>query len=115
MRLTIKARLARSYETADGEKPFEDWFIGLKDNRGKMRVTARVERAKLGLFGTYRDLNDGVFELKDDFGPGYRVYFGIHGDEIIILLIGGNKGSQDRDITKAKKYWIDFVSRSKKS
>jgi putative addiction module killer protein len=113
MRLTSKNRSARPYERADGRKPFEIWLETLKDQRAKARVVVRIERAKAGLFGEYRDLKDGVFEVKDDFGPGYRVYFGIHRDNVIILLVGGDKGSQDRDIAKAKEYWSDFLSRSK--
>ena len=114
MRLTTKNRSAKTYEKADGSKPFDVWLEELKDNRAKARVVVRVERAKIGLFGLHRDLKDGVFEPKDDFGPGYRVYFGLHQDEIIILLVGGAKGSQDRDIAKAKEYWADFLNRSKK-
>ncbi len=113
MRLTTKARSARSYERDDGKKPFDIWLNDLKDNQAKARVVVRIERAKVGLFGTYRDLKDGVFELKDGFGPGYRVYFGIHHDDIIILLVGGDKGSQGRNIVKAKEYWADFLNRSK--
>lgn len=112
MRLSLKKRTAKPYETKDGKKPFANWLEGLKDRIGKARILARVERAKLGLFGDHRDLKDGVFELRDDFGPGYRVYFGIHKDEVILLLAGGDKGSQDRDITRAKEYWVEFSKRS---
>ena len=67
-----------------------------------------------GNFGLHRELQDGVFELKEDFGPGYRIYFGVDGDEIIILLVGGDKGSQSRDIAKAKEYWTNYLGRKRK-
>lgn len=113
MRLTGKARSAEPYKKADGKKPFEIWLESLKDHLAKARVVVRIERAKAGLFSEYRDLKDGLFELKDDFGPGYRVYFGVHRDRIIILLAGGNKNSQGRDISRAREYWTDFLNRSK--
>ena len=70
-----------------------------------------MDRAARGNFGDYRDLHSRVFELRDDFGPGYRIYFGIDGDEIIVLLAGGDKRSQSRDILKAKEFWTDYLWR----
>ena len=63
---------------------------------------------RLGNLGNIRSLGDGVSELKVDFGPGYRVYFGEDGPRVVVLLIGGDKGSQQRDIAKAKDYWRDY-------
>lgn len=114
MRLTIKARRAEPYVTIDGRKPYDEWLWKLKDLRAKARIAARVDRAVRGNFGVYRHIDSGLYELKDDFGPGYRVYFGVDGDEIIILLAGGDKGSQDKDITKAKGYWTDYLWRKKR-
>ena len=111
MRLTVKVRRTELYETEDGKQPYNEWLWSLKDVRGKAKVAARVDRATRGNFGDYRDLHAGIFELKEDFGPGYRIYFGIEGDEIIILLVGGDKGSQNRDIMKAKEYWTDYLWR----
>jgi putative addiction module killer protein len=68
----------------------------------------RINRLRLGSFGDYKAVGDGVCELRIDYGPGYRVYFGRHGTEIVILLIGGDKRSQDRDIETAKEYWADY-------
>lgn len=56
----------------------------------------------------YRDLHNGVFELKVNYGPGYRVYFGLDGDTLIVLLCGGDKSGQERDIALARKYWMDY-------
>jgi len=88
--------------------PFEDWLNGLKDVTGRALIRKRLNRVRLGNLGNIRSLGDGVAELKVDFGPGYRVYFGEDGPRIVVLLIGGAKGSQQRDITKAKDYWRDY-------
>jgi putative addiction module killer protein len=65
----------------------------------------RIRQAGLGNFGKTRSLDSGVHELKIDYGPGYRLYYGIHNDEIILLLMGGNKRTQKIDIEKAKNHW----------
>lgn len=114
MRLTVKKRKTEPYSTQSGKIPFSDWLWRLKDLKAKAKIIHRVDRAALGNFGKYRDLHSGVIELKEDFGPGYRIYFGLDGDDLIILLIGGDKGSQDRDITKAKEYWADYLWRKRK-
>ncbi len=114
MRLTVKVRRAEPYVKKDGKKPYDEWLRKLKDLKAKARVAVRVDRATRGNFGLHRELQSGIFELKEDFGPGYRIYFGVDGDEIIILLVGGDKGSQDRDISKAKEYWTDYLWRKQK-
>jgi putative addiction module killer protein len=114
VKITVKQRVAEIYESPSGKKPYFKWIKGLKDNKGKAKIFARVDRAKTGNFGDYKDLKDGVFEMREDFGPGYRIYFGIDGDEIIILLAGGDKGSQDSDIAKAKDYWLEYLVRKQK-
>jgi len=97
-----------NYITEDGRCPFEDWLNGLKDVTGRALIRKRLNRVRLGNLGNIRSLGDGVAELKVDFGPGYRVYFGEDGPRIVVLLVGGDKGSQQRDITKAKDYWRDY-------
>ena len=97
-----------NYITEDGRCPFEDWLNGLKDLTGRALIRKRLNRVRLGNLGNIRSLGDGVAELKVDFGPGYRVYFGEDGPRIVVLLVGGDKGSQQRDITKAKDYWRDY-------
>lgn len=71
----------------------------------------RINRLRLGNFGDHKVVGDGVFELRIDYGPGYRVYFARDGAEIVILLIGGDKRTQDRDIETAKEYWADYKAR----
>ena len=111
MKLTVKTRRAEPYVKEDGKIPYDEWLHKLKDLKVKAKVAVRVDRAARGNFGSHRELQSGVFELKEDFGPGYRIYFGIDGDEIIVLLVGGDKGSQNRDISKAKEYWTDYLGR----
>ncbi len=106
--LSSKPREAKSYRTENNRSPFEDWLSKLKDVVGKAKIFARIERAEKGTFGKYRDLGSGLFELKEAFGPGYRIYFGLERDELIILLIGGDKRTQTKDIAKARELWSEY-------
>ena len=99
------------YETDDGRVPFKSWFNDLRDERARAKIRVRIRRASLGNFGHCRSLGDGVSELKVDYGPGYRVYFGVNGNEFIVLLLGGDKRTQEQDIKMAKKYWNEFRSK----
>ncbi len=96
------------YETVDGKSPFKTWLRGLRDQHAIQRLRARLARLRLGNYGDSRTVGEGVVELRIHFGPGYRVYLGRDGDEVVILLIGGDKGTQDRDISKAKSYWKNY-------
>ncbi|MBN3723351.1 type II toxin-antitoxin system RelE/ParE family toxin [Burkholderia sp. Ac-20379] len=80
---------------------FADWLSGLRDQRGKARIAARLISAQLGNFGEYRVLAEGVCEMKIDFGPGYRVYYVRRGNVVYVLLCGGDKSTQDKDIKRA--------------
>lgn len=80
---------------------FRDWIDGLKDMAARARILMRVDRLMHGNPGTYRNLTHGVSELKIDVGPGYRVYYTQRGDRLLLLLIGGDKSSQSKDIAKA--------------
>jgi putative addiction module killer protein len=103
--LTVRVRRAESFKTRTGKRPFKEWMTRLKDTVGHARILARIRRAERGHFGACRDLRGGLFEMKENYGPGYRIYFGLEGDEIILLLIGGRKGTQDRDMEKARTHW----------
>lgn len=81
---------------------FASWIDGLKDMAGRARILARVRRLGDGNPGDYRNLTDGISEMRIDAGPGYRVYYTQRGKEWVILLVGGDKGSQQQDIEKAK-------------
>lgn len=82
---------------------FADWFHGLRDNKAKSKVASRIARIEIGLMGDVKSVGDGVSEARIDFGPGYRLYFTRRGEQLIILLIGGDKSSQRRDIAQAKE------------
>ena len=80
---------------------FADWFAGLRDRNARARVTVRIRRLSLGNPGDVRPVGEGVSEMRIDYGPGYRVYFIRRGDAIVLLLCGGDKRTQDRDIAHA--------------
>lgn len=81
---------------------FEDWLTGLKDAVSRAIIIRRIERVAAGNLGDVRPLGDGVSELRIDYGPGFRVYFVRRGETLIVLLCGGDKASQPRDIARAK-------------
>ena len=90
-------------------KPFSDWLASLRDVRAVGIVRARLNRIRLGNFGDCKPVGGGVEELRIDFGPGYRVYFGREGSVVVVLLCGGDKRTQARDILTARKYWKEHV------
>ena len=108
MLIRQQQRKAVEYTPGSGKKPFSEWLTRLKDRKGRAVILRRISQAEEGNFGTYRDLHRGIFELKIPYGPGFRVYFAIDGDELIVLLCGGDKGSQERDILVARRYWADY-------
>lgn len=102
----------RIYARSDGSEPFTEWLRGLRDGTTRNRIRQRIARLRLGNFGDSRSVGDGVLELRIHFGPGFRVYFGREGASVVILLCGGDKSSQERDIDRAVEYWRDHRSRS---
>ena len=89
--------------------PFSDWLASLMDARATGIVRARLNRIRLGNFGDCKSVGSGVEELRIDFGPGYRVYYGREGQLVVILLCGGSKGTQARDVLRAQKYWKEYL------
>jgi len=87
---------------------FSEWLEGLQDLRTRMRLVARINRARAGNFGDCKALDDGMFEMRIDFGPGYRIYCAQEGLYVYLLLAGGDKSSQNTDIATAKKIWRTF-------
>jgi len=99
------------YLTEAGEKPFKEWLDGLKDIMARQKVRIRLDRIRLGNLGKNRSVGEGVYELKIDYGPGYRVYYGLDKKTVVLLLLGGDKASQKKDITQARMYWEDYKRR----
>ena len=99
------------YETAEGRVPYKLWFDALKDTKVQVTILARLDRLEYGHLGIHRAVGNGVYELKIHQGPGYRIYFGRDGHRLIILLCGGDKGSQKRDIHQAHILWKDYKER----
>ena len=102
------------YETRQGKLPFNEWLINLADIQARQKIRTRLGRLNLGNFGNFEPIGDGVYELKIDSGPGYRVYFAHIKKATILLLCGGSKKTQKKDIIRAKDYHLDFIIRGKK-
>lgn len=96
------------YEDATGKVPYTDWLAGIRQPSTRHRIIERLARVKQGNYGDFKSLKDGVFELRLDFGPGYRIYFGEDGDTIVVLLCGGTKAKQVKDVKTAKAYWKEY-------
>jgi putative addiction module killer protein len=97
-----------AFRARDGQVPFEEWLDDLDDKRAVARILARLARVRQGNLGDSKPVGDGVSELRVDYGPGYRVYFGQKGRTLVVLLCGGDKRTQDRDIRLAKQFWQEF-------
>jgi putative addiction module killer protein len=106
--MSAKPREIRQYITAEGKIPFDEWINSLRDIRAQARIEQRLDRLLSGNLGDYKFVGDGVYELRIDYGSGYRIYFGQIGLVVILLLCGGDKSTQNRDIRKAREYWQDF-------
>jgi len=103
----------RHYVTASGADPFAKWFKALPDRQAQARIQMRLDRLERGLLGDAEFCGDGVWELRIDWGPGYRVYYARSGERILLLLLGGDKRKQQADIKQAKEYWHDYQDRTK--
>lgn len=105
-----KPKRIKTYVRSNGKAPFEDWLSDLRDKSAKAKIFTRIDRLRFGNFGDCKSVGGGVFELRIHFGPGYRVYFGVVGTDVVLILVGGDKSSQKRDIEAAHKYWKEFTN-----
>ncbi|MFN7095998.1 MAG: type II toxin-antitoxin system RelE/ParE family toxin, partial [Gammaproteobacteria bacterium] len=94
----------RYYTGLNGKSPFRDWLENLKDNTIRARVERRIERMAFGNYGDYKTVGNGIFESRLMFGAGYRIYWIVQDDDLIILLCGGDKSTQNHDIKLAKEF-----------
>ena len=99
------------YVTRDGKRPFIDWLESLKDKTMRYRIKERLDRIALGNMGDHKSVGDGVMEIRFKFSSGYRIYYGKEGEKIILLLCGGDKSSQTKDIKRAHLFWEDYLKR----
>lgn len=104
----IQPRELQFYQTQDGSEPFNEWYKSIRDPNTKHRIKRRLERLEDGNFGDCKSVGEGVFELRFHFGAGYRIYFGEIRNVVIVVLCGGDKSSQQKDINTAKSYWLDY-------
>jgi putative addiction module killer protein len=100
------------YLTPEGKDIFLEWQLSLRDTNARIAIDRRINRIELGNFGDHKFCRDGVWELRIDFGPGYRVYYAIAGSKVVLLLSGGDKGTQTTDINRACEEWKDWQRRA---
>lgn len=108
--MSVKTRIIDYFTSPSGRQPARDWLDSIKDKITQAIIYKRIRQAGLGNFGKNRSVGHGVHELKIDYGPGYRVYYGIHKDELILLLMGGSKRTQNSDIEKAQTNWMKWIN-----
>ena len=101
-------------ETDEGKIPFQDWYNSLKDKVIQVRIRRRLDRIELGNLGDVESVGEGVYELRFHFGSGYRVYFSRLGDSVIILIGGGDKSTQQRDIANAQAIWKRYKNEAER-
>ena len=101
----------RHYVSRAGRDVFDEWLGNLRDARTQARVATRIDRLEAGNFGDCKSLPGGLYELRIDWGPGYRVYFAIVGKQCVLLLCGGDKRKQSADIARAAEYLKDYKER----
>ncbi len=101
------------YTDENGNEPFQLWLDALRDKQGKRRIINRLIRVQQGNYGDVEPIGEGLSELRLFFGPGYRVYFGEDAGNIVVILCGGDKSSQDSDIENAKAYWQEYKAHAK--
>ena len=109
--MPVQPRSIRNYITPTGKEPFEEWVQSIKDTKTRAIIRTRLNRVRMGNFGDTKSLGDNVYELRTHYGPGHRIYFAEWDGTIVILLCGGSKRSQNRDIRRAKEYWQELRSR----
>lgn len=102
----------RHYLTRSGKDLYAEWRRRIRDTTARIAIDRRINRIELGNFGDHKFCGDGVWELRIDVGPGYRVYYAIAGDQVVLLLCGGDKRAQDADIERASGLWLDWQRRS---
>lgn len=101
--------ILKIYRDENNRELITEWIESIKDVVTQVRIRTRLSRLEIGNFGDCKSVGAGVFELRLQFGPGFRVYYGKVGDTVVLLLCGGEKKSQEKDIKIAKEYWKNYI------
>ena len=110
--MEVQPKEIRRYIKPDGSVPVTDWLDSFRDSKTRRKIKSRLERVALGNLGDYKSIEGGVGELRINYGPGYRIYFGQIGSTVVLLLCGGDKSTQQKDIRTAIEYWRNYNDRS---
>src|ERR1041384_5478006 len=108
--MDVQPRWIVLLELEDGSVPFEQWLAGLPDDRLRRAGDERIVRVRDGNFGDHKRVGEGVCELRVDKGPGLRVYYGLRGRTVVVLIGGGDKSTQASDIKRAKRLWKEYLN-----
>ena len=113
--ISMKRYEVEVYETEEGKAPFQEWVDGIREKTARTLVNSQVRKAQLGNFGDWKSLTGagGICEMRISYGPGFRIYYFVVGQKVILLLSGSTKNNQDRTIAKAKEYLADYNRRVK--
>ncbi|MCU0542404.1 MAG: type II toxin-antitoxin system RelE/ParE family toxin [Oscillatoriaceae cyanobacterium Prado104] len=111
--MEVPPREIRRYCTQEGKFPFTEWLDSLRDRNVRVRIKSRLDRVEQGNLGDVKSVGEGVFELRINYGPGYRIYFGQVGLTIVLILIAGDNSTQEKDIRQAIAYWKDYEKRER--
>lgn len=99
------------YQRSDGREPFTEWLEAVRDKLAQARIRVRLRQVQAGNFGDCEPVGEGVLELRVHIGAGYRVYCARHGQTVVLLLCGGDKGGQKADVKRAKELWLEWKGR----
>jgi putative addiction module killer protein len=104
-----------AYVAEKGEAPFETWVRSLRDGKAQLAIAARIERASIGDFGDWKSIKGakGIFEMRIHYAQGFRVFYTIVGQKVVLLLAGSTKQDQDRTIAKAKEYLSEYIGKTR--
>lgn len=105
-----KEKTIEYYITSEGKIPFNEWYESLKDKRARQEVARRLNRAIEGNYGDHKTIVENLYEMKITYGPAYRIYYTEKERKIIVLLCGGDKSTQSKDIERAKEYLKDYLA-----
>ena len=111
----IRRRTAIYFKDPQSQaEPAKDWLEKLRDRMAQASIYIRIARAEMGNFGDHKSVGEGVMEMRVSVGPGYRLYYALDGEEVILLLVGGSKSTQSKDIRRAHEFWKSHKARNKR-